>query len=868
MDDRFAALRSEAAPFVGREEELDLLLRRWRQIPEQGGKAVLVSGEPGMGKSRLLAVARDRIAAGDPQPQFITYFCSQNFANTALYPIIRQIGRSCQLTASDIPEVRRRKLDELLGAVSSPEALALLTDLLSLDCLDGPDPISHLSPAERRKATFAILVRHLTSLAAGRRLIIAFEDIHWADPSTLELIDLLIAQIEAHPILLVATYRPEFQPSWAGQEVSIITLSRLPTTQRRRLIEAVAGPGTLSREVVDEIAERTDGVPLFVEELTKATIEAGGTDQAPQVRAPSSPIPATLHASLMARLDRLGLTARQVAQTAAVIGREFTAELLRRVWTRDPRQMKTALDQLLSAGLIFARGGGDHTTYVFKHALVQDAAYSSLLRGQKQSLHRSIAAHLAERSGADKLAELIARHYREARDSLLAAEWRLKAGEASNQHGAFREAVENLRAGLTDASLLPDTTDRKELELKLNVALSLPLIAFYSFTSGQTAEVVDRAEALSLALAKPQPAPLLSHRAMLHFGRGDYTLSIPVARELEESMGDHSIALRGSVQRTFAEMMLGADIAAAKENLETCFQKLLRYGPEIDHLRFAYTYDFKVATVPALCMALWNAGYPDQALGLCDFGRQRAAEIRDWMGFCQVCSWAIICHELRGDISAMDKTINEFEAAAKRESLSGWSPLIKRLRAIPTAFRGEVDTGLLMFDEAGAVLDNLKLRVFKTYFLGVRARILGFAGRDGEALVTIEQALAVARSSDEKVHISDLRRVRGDLLLRQGGRNFQLEAEQEFREAIAFARKQNALSYELRAAHSLANLMRRRGDEASALQLLEPVFDRFTEGFDTADLIAARETIDELKQQTGVPPAGSSVLNTARRDRH
>ena len=297
----------------------------------QGGKVVLISGEPGVGKSRLLAAAREMIAGDDPQ--VVDYFCSQNFTNTALYPITRQIERNCGLVSTDTKSDQRRKLNAFLGGLGNAETLALLSDLLSIERFDSEDVIRRLSPAERRKATFDLLIRHVVSIAASTRVLLLFEDIHWADASTLELLDLFISQIDRYRILLVATYRPEFHASWAGHsQVSVITLARLPAAQQRRLIEAVAGSDLLSRETVEEIAARSDGVPLFAEELTKATIEIrkeADETRLSQVVRPSA-IPATLHASLMARLDRLGPVARQVAEIGSVFGREFSYEFASR----------------------------------------------------------------------------------------------------------------------------------------------------------------------------------------------------------------------------------------------------------------------------------------------------------------------------------------------------------------------------------------------------------------------------------------------------------------------------------------------------------------------------------------------------------
>jgi class 3 adenylate cyclase len=847
IDDRFKALRSAATPFIGREEELDLLSRRWRQVSEEGGKVVLISGEPGVGKSRLTAAARDALCISEDR--IVTYFCSQSFTSTALFPVVRYITRTCGMRVEDTGESRRKKLQAFLGPLETPGALALLIELLSAEASDEFDAIAHLSPAERRKATFDLLIQYSASLAQKGPVAIVFEDIHWADPSTLELLDLLIGRIEPHRILVIATFRPEFQPSWVGlANVTLLSLSRLPRMQQHRLIEAVAGSlNILTPELVDEIAERTDGVPLFVEELTKSAIEAGGTSHAVSRAAtePSS-IPATLHASLMARLDRLGTTARQVAQAAAVIGREFALPLLKAGWAGFPDELDSGLEQLRSAGLIFSRGTGEDASYIFKHALVQDAAYSTLLRGQRQSLHRAVAERLSSRTDAHKISELIARHYRHARDSLRAAEWRLKAGEANNQRYAYREAIENLREGLVDAALLADTIERKELELRLNIALAVPLISQFSLTSGPAAEVIERAEALSAELGRPRPSRLLYHRSLVHHIRADYRLVIPVARELEESMKGHPIGLRGSFQRIFAEIMSGEDVLAAKRSLEELFERVVALGPEVDQLRHEYSYDFKAGSVPPFAMALWHAGYPDEAVRVCDYGRRRAAEISHLMTLLNVLSWEVPLHYLRGDLVKMEERHEEMRQLSQQENLAVWFPFVLRWQAFPTAAKGDVEAALAMLDEAQGLIERANMRLVATFFSGMRARILDIAHRGEEAISAVEKGVEEASTSDEKIFLSDLRRLRGEFLIRYRGRQAEPEAEKEFKDALAFARKQKALSYELRAAHSMANLMRSRGDESGGLAMLEPVYNRFTEGFDTVDLTAAKRTIEEL----------------------
>ena len=845
VDDRFKALRSVTMPFIGREEELDLLSRRWRQVAEEGGKAVLISGEPGLGKSRLLTAARDMIATDDPQ--IITYFCSANFANTALHPILRQIQRSCDITPNDTQDTRRGKLEGLLEALSTPEALALLADLLSINGLADPDPIAHLSPTERRKATFELLIRHLASTASARRLVVVFEDIHWADPSTLELLDLLIMQIESHPILLIATYRPEFQPAWAGLgQVSVITLSRLQPSQRRRLIEAVAGPGLLPPELIDEIADRTDGVPLFAEELTKATAEAkrdsAGSETLLHKAARGSIIPVTLHASLMARLDRLGPTARNVAQTGAVIGREFSHELLSSVWAGAPAEMEKALDQLRTAGLVSARGAGDQATYVFKHALVQDAAYSTLLRDKKHGLHRAVAERLSQRAGASTFAELIARHYREAQKFRRAAEWRLKAGEASNERGAYKEAIENLQGGLADVTLLPETNERKELELNLIVALSAPIIALYITGTAQLTQLIERAEVLSAQLERPLPPSLLFAQWLRHWNRREHDLGAKVALRLEQSMKDHPIGLRGKCARLLSELMSGHDVEILKTEFEYAYETMFSFGSEVDHLRFAYFFDFKVITVLGHSWALWHAGFPDKAVHILHVGQARALEIRHYPSLCNVLMYEIVVHALRGDVQLMQSRATELGDIARHHDLPMWARVASWYYECSRALQG----GTEGVRAASEILTSEPF-LNSPGSLGMLARVYDIAGRGDEALATIDQAIALALSSGEKIDLSELRRRRGELLNGYRGAAAEPEAEREFCKALTFARKQKSLSHELQVTHSLANLMRRRGDEAGALRLLEPVFNRFTEGFDTAALIAAKRTIDELR---------------------
>ena len=389
---QFEALRSGATPLVGRDEEMDLLLRRWAQAKAGSGRVVLISAEPGVGKSRLAAALAERIAA-EPHVRLL-YSCSPHHEDSALYPVIAQMERAAGFQHGDEPAGRLAKLRAVLAATSPPlEDVVMIAELHSLPSADLAPPLD-FTPQRKKEKTFEALLRQVEGLVRQQPVLIVFDDIHWIDPSSRELLDRMIERVADWPVLLLAMFRPEFQPPWTGQpHVTMLTLARLDRRDTAVMVANVAGNAGLPPEIVEEIAERTDGVPLFVEELTKAVLEAGA--QAPaalsSVPHPGLSVPATLHASLMARLDRLGPVAKEVAQTGAAIGREFGHELLASVADLPEPRLREALDRLTNAGLLFVRGTPPQSSYIFKHALVQDAAYGTLLRGRRQRLHARIA---------------------------------------------------------------------------------------------------------------------------------------------------------------------------------------------------------------------------------------------------------------------------------------------------------------------------------------------------------------------------------------------------------------------------------------------------------------------------------------------
>ena len=495
LESRFEALRPGATPLVGRDEEIDLLLRRWAQAKGGSGRVVLISAEPGVGKSRLAEALAGHIAT-EPYLR-LRYFCSPHHQDSALYPVIAQMERAAGFQHADEPAARLAKLQALLAPTAPPaEDVALIAELHSL-------PLSDLAPLDvtpqrKKDKTFEALLRQVECLARQQPVLMIFDDLHWIDPSSRELLDRAIERIGDWPVLLLAMFRPEFQPPWSGQpHVTMLTLARLDRRDTAAMVANVAGNARLPAEIMEEIAERTDGVPLFVEELTKAVLESGAQAPAALSSAPHPvlSVPATLHASLMARLDRLGPTAKDIAQTGATIGREFGFELLSSATNLPEPQLCAALDQLTNAGLLFVRGVPPQSSYLFKHALVQDAAYGTLLRSRRQRLHGRIAAILEERFPEIVLAQpaLLAQHCVEAGLAEKAVGYWLKAGQQALGRSAMTEAVAQLRKGLGVLGGLPDGLWRQQQELDLQIVLAPALMGTAGFSTADLGETLARA---------------------------------------------------------------------------------------------------------------------------------------------------------------------------------------------------------------------------------------------------------------------------------------------------------------------------------------------------------------------------------------
>ena len=534
-------------------------MRRWEQAKAGDGNVVLISGEPGIGKSRIAQTVVERISA-EPHTR-LRYFCSPHHQDSALYPSIAQLERAAGFRREDTPEQRLDKLEAVLaqGTNDLSQAVPLLADLLSIPTGDRYPPLN-LTPQKRKEKTLRALLAQLEGLAARQPVLMVWEDVHWSDPTTRETLDLLIDRMPTLQVLVILTFRPEFTPPWIGRpHVTMLTLNRLPRRQGAEMIAYVTGGKALPKEIADQIIDRTDGVPLFIEELTKTVVESGIVTEAGDRYALAGPmgplaIPTSLQASLLARLDRLAPT-RDVAQIGAALGRSFSHELISAVAQMPQNRVDDALEQLVNAELIFRRGTPPDAEYTFKHALVQDAAYSTLLRSRRQLLHGRIATTLESEFPEVVTGEpaLMARHSSEAGLNEKAVGYLYKAGQQAFARSALTEAVAQLQRGLELLTTMPDNPSHQQQELDLRTTLGQALIATKGWASPLVGETYARARLLVERLDRPDYLfPPLVGQLAFHFARSEQKLALALAQQMEEigkARNDAGMLLMGRIGR-------------------------------------------------------------------------------------------------------------------------------------------------------------------------------------------------------------------------------------------------------------------------------------------------------------------------------
>jgi predicted ATPase/class 3 adenylate cyclase len=855
-ESRFEALRATTTPLVGRAEEIDLLMRRWDQAKASDGQVVLICGEPGIGKSRITQTIAERIS-GEPHTR-LRYFCSPHHQDSALYPSITQLERAAGFRREDTAEERLSKLETVIapGTNDLREAAPLLADLLSIPTGDRYPPLN-LTPQKRKEKTLQAQLAQVEGLAARQPLLMVWEDIHWSDPTTREVLDLLVDRIATLRVLVVLTFRPEFASPWIGRpHVTLLTLSRLAPRQRAQMIGYVTGGKSLPKEIADQIVDRTDGVPLFIEELTKNVLESGIVADAGDryvAEGPVAPlaIPTSLHASLLARLDRLVPT-REIAQIGAALGRSFSHELISAAAQMPEDQVDDALAKLVKAELIFRRGTPPQAEYTFKHALVQDAAYSTLLHSRRQQLHARITETLEKQFSEIAAAQplLMAHHCAEAGLAGAAARYRLKAGHQAVARSAMAEAVTQLQKGLDLLSCLPDGPVRQEQELHLRMALGPALIATKGYSADDVGETIARARVLADQLDRPEYLVSLLY-GRFHFVRGEHRRAMLDAEQIErlgESQNDQIILELGHFYRAVVHFQLG-EFTAARALFEQC-HGLLNQTSSTTH-----TAEDPRATVRCwLAVTFGYLGYLDRGCALINEGLSVARHIQQsyTLGFALI--YAAWFESVTVSPDEARRYADEAIALSNEQGFPIWLALGMTMGGWSRALHGQSSEGLTLLMNGLALMRAIGSICTIPWVLVKLAEARMKLGEPREAFECLIEAQRTIETNDERRDEAEVHRLRGDLLTATGDWP---AAEENYRRALTVARVQSAKTYELRAATSLARLWQDQGKRAEAHDLLSPVYGWFTEGFDTPVLKEAKALLDELSGASAVVPAAS-----------
>lgn len=850
---RFVALRGPVlTPLVGRDEVMDLLSRRWARAQNRDGQAVLITGEAGIGKSRIAMEMASRLS--DQPHTCLRYFCSPYHSDSALFPIIEQLAHTAKFSRNDSPTVKSTKLATLLGRTAPTfEDVALIADLLALPPPDGT-PLPNLSPRQKKARALEALIRLLESLTRRQPTLLIFEDAQWIDPTSRDLLDMALERIRSLPALLIVTSRPEFQLSWAGQEqVSTVVLNRLDRHDRTALAEHTSGGKALPDEVTLEIAERSDGVPLFVEELTKSILESGllreeADHYALNRRTPQFAIPTTLRASLMTRLDHL-MSARQVAQIGAAIGRTFSYPLLRIVCSLSEHELNASLEQLVASQLVFQRGTPPDAVYTFKHALVQDAAHASLLRNARRQLHARIAEayelEFPELMGRQP--EILARHYAEAENFERSVTYWGLAGRRSVARSAITEAAAQFQKGLDQLACMPDHPDRQRRELEFYSSLGALLLAINGYAAPETGHAYDSARDLWEQLGYPSaffgvPFGQLAYHAV----RAEFDKALRLAEDmlrLSHERHDPSGLVMGHFAAGACTLFIGRfdlSISHFEQGLALCDKGV---PSTIAHQAGFHP---GVGAQAYLAHVRFFLGFPDDALTRCQRAIAEATRLAHPPTLALSLFKGTMLLSLFEDTTALAEAAAKLVAVATEHGFRHWRAAGRLVQGWTRVKTGDVPegvaqlrSGLTAYRAAGAELGLPR-------FIDLLATACEAAGDDDEATSLLDEALGIVERTGECWFVAELKRHKGCLLLRRGHAE---AAESLFCGALTIAREQQARLWELRAATSMAQLLGDQGRFAKAHALLAPVHDWFSEGFATSDLKASKMLLHRLAVQ-------------------
>jgi class 3 adenylate cyclase/predicted ATPase len=863
--------REILTPFIGRKDELEQLGRLWNRARQADGQAILISGEAGIGKSRIVEAMQEQIACEDHL--VLRYYCSPYYDNTPLRPVIGQIEQSAGFERDDSPGTKLCKLEKLLNKLgpSANADFGLYASLLSIPGAAHPAD-ADMTPRRTKELTINALIRYFRTSSQSQPVLIIVEDAHWIDPTTLELLDRLIQELSSAAICVVVTARPEFVAPWADNpNATIIRLNRLSRDQCSALLLNMTDGKTLPEEIHEQIVSKTDGVPLFIEELTRTVLESGlmydqGDRFAIKGTLPALAIPATLQDSLMARLDRLG-PSREIAQIGAALGRSFPHQLIAAVAPISEKALHAALHQLSAADLVYRRGEPPDATYIFKHALVQDVAYESLLRSRRAQLHSRIAdvlsSHFADT--VDNEPEIMAHHLAQAGRLEEAIAFLRKAGERAVLRSANVEAIRHLQKGLDLLQMLPESSEREKVQLGIDVILGQALIAGRGYAAPETKDVLLRAKGLFHHLTEPSDRfAVLYGIWACYYVAGEVALQQQAAVEFlkaaEQSKDRAALCIAhralGTTYVTMGEFVTG------RRHLE---EARSLYDP-LNHARFRYQYGQDIGTA-ALCYlswALWHLGHVEQAAQ----AAREAVASAERLGHPHTTAYTI-CHArgmldvFRRDPSQTPAYTESVIALCQEHGFPFWTAGAQILNGWARFMQGQAAEGIEVLQTGLTKWCNTGARLWLPLFLAIEAQAYAAIGRMDRALASIEQAIAVASEKGERWAIAEILRVKAALILASSSAGA-AEAETLLSESIATSRAQQARSWELRASCDLARLWQQNGRPHDALLLLQDVVGQFRPNEHSEDLLTARATLRDLTASV----AGLTGKQTADVDMH
>jgi class 3 adenylate cyclase/tetratricopeptide (TPR) repeat protein len=845
---RFHALRSSTlTPLVDRQAEQQELRQLWDRAREGEGRAVLLSAEPGVGKSRLAEVVAKTVV--DRSCLRLWYYCSPNLQSSPLTPLVRQLTRAAGFSSEDDDDAKLRKLTGLIPTElrDAPELVPLLANLVSIPCGSRYPPLN-MSPQRQKQRLFEVLIQLLECFASRGPVLLVVEDLHWVDPTSDELIGVVIDRLKALPILAILTARPEFQSHWDDRAHLLhMQLSPLERGDSIAMIELLCGDRKIPEPTIRQIAEKTDGLPLFIEDLTRDMLETADqhpSDSGRLVQAGRSPIaiPSTLTDSLMSRLDRLG-SAKNIAQTGAVIGREFSFQLLVKVANLPEENLKEELYRLVASGLLISRRSTAVLVYAFKHALVRDVAYSSLLKKAQESLHARIANVLVEHfpETVESQPEVVAYHFQVAKQVGQAVHYLVKAAKLSAKRSGFVEAIDQLDGALRLLGIQPKSKERMRQELPVYLAIGGLNAAYRGFATAECGSAYATALELARELGDaPEIFSALSGVGSFEIARGGFRKCRGRCRGVPRPSGAtdlHAAVRQRAISRSAAPLCLSGELTDARKHLDAALDLYERDHMSQRHKQAPYIHDQKSTGLSYLALTLTLLGHLNSGMRAAENGLKHSQSLGNLhtINF-SLCYLAAVHHICRNSREALRHASQSLELA-REQGFATWIGISQMIRGVSLIDHGQHQQGLEEIRSGMQAHRSMDAAAYEPFGISLFAQGLIAEGRFDEALDALGEALSICERTGERFYLAELWRLKGEVFARKSNSS---DAEHWFREAIELSRRQQAKLLELRSAASLYRLVDKARKDMVLREMLQPACNWFDEGLDTPDVMDAK----------------------------